>query len=429
MNCAECKEILFAYLEGLLAESEKHAVTEHLKDCHTCQAELKQLTSLQERLVGNGRAVAQSDLEDEVLNRIIREQNVRLKAAGKAGAGLKLRRLIMRSSVTRIAVAAAVLVVAALGVNYMMAPSVTFAEVIKPILNARTMIFDFIVGDEETSPTINETFVGQRMRKTISNMPGLAMVIDLDSSKMLVLNDADKIASYVDIQGPLQERSQSYVGSMRKMITELQDNYQELGEQELDGRKTIVFEAKGPNEEVKIWADPKTALPIRMELRIGQLFVIMKNFQLDPPIDDSLISMDVPPGYTLGQTDFDMSDATEQDFIESLRIWAEVMRDGMFPEAIGTENVMKQMPLLGEKMMALNLSEEEATQMGMSFGKGMLFHQILETGGEWHYAGAGVKLGDAEKEIFWYKLKDSENWRVIYGDLSVKDVAPENLPK
>jgi hypothetical protein len=155
----------------------------------------------------------------------------------------------------------------------------------------------------------------------------------------------------------------------------------------------------------------------------------MKNFQLDPPIDDSLISMDVPPGYTLGQTDFDMSDATEQDFIESLRIWAEVMRDGMFPEAIGTENVMKQMPLLGEKMMALNLSEEEATQMGMSFGKGMLFHQILETGGEWHYAGAGVKLGDAEKEIFWYKLKDSENWRVIYGDLSVKDVAPENLPK
>jgi hypothetical protein len=271
MNCAECKEILFAYLEGLLAESEKHAVTEHLKDCHTCQAELKQLTSLQERLVGNGRAVAQSDLEDEVLNRIIREQNVRLKAAGKAGAGLKLRRLIMRSSVTRIAVAAAVLVVAALGVNYMMAPSVTFAEVIKPILNARTMIFDFIVGDEETSPTINETFVGQRMRKTISNMPGLAMVIDLDSSKMLVLNDADKIASYVDIQGPLQERSQSYVGSMRKMITELQDNYQELGEQELDGRKTIVFEAKGPNEEVKIWADPKTALPIRMELRIGQL--------------------------------------------------------------------------------------------------------------------------------------------------------------
>ncbi len=132
MNCAECKESLVAYLEDLLAEPQKHAVTEHLKDCHLCQAEVKQLTNLRERLISNGRAAAQSDLENEVLNRIVREQNVRLKAANKAGAGLKLRRLIMRSSVTRIAVAAAVFVVAALGVHYMMAPSVTFADVIEP---------------------------------------------------------------------------------------------------------------------------------------------------------------------------------------------------------------------------------------------------------------------------------------------------------
>jgi len=134
MNCAECKEILVAYLEGLLAEPQKQAVTEHLKDCHTCQAEVKQLTNLRDRLVSNGRIVAQSDLENKVLNRIVREQNVRLKAAGKAGSGLKLRRLIMRSSVTRIAVAAAVIVVAALGVHYMMGPSVTFADVVKPLL-------------------------------------------------------------------------------------------------------------------------------------------------------------------------------------------------------------------------------------------------------------------------------------------------------
>ncbi len=429
MNCAECKEILVAYLEDLLAEPQKQAVTEHLKDCHLCQAEVKQLTNLRERLINNGRAAAQSDLENEVLNRIIREQNVRLKATGKAGAGLKLRRLIMRSSVTRIAVAAAVLVVAALGVHYMMGPSVTFADVVKPILNAKTMIFDFIVGDEETSPTMHEIIAGQRIRRTISNIPGMTMVIDLESSKMLVLNDAGNTASYVDIQGSLGERTKSYVGAIRKIIAELQDNYEELGEQEIDGQKAVGFVIRGPNEEVKIWADPKTAHPIRMELSLGQLFVILKNFKLDPPIDDSLMSMDVPAGYTLKQTDFDMSNATEQDFIESLRIWAKVMRDGTFPEAIGTENAMKQMPLLGEKMMALNLSEEEASQMGMNFGKGMIFHQLLETGGEWHYAGNGVKLGEADKAIYWYLPEGADTYRVIYGDLSVKDVAPENLPK
>ena len=140
--------------------------------------------------------------------------------------------------------------------------------------------------------------------------------------------------------------------------------------------------------------------------------------------------MEVPDGYTLKETDFSMGDSTEEDFIESLRIWAKVIGDGTFPEAIGTENAMKQVPLLGQKLGTMNLSEEEATQMGMNFGKGMIFHQILETGGgEWHYAGAGVKLGDAETVIFWYQPKNSETWRVIYGDLSVKDVAAENLPK
>jgi outer membrane lipoprotein-sorting protein len=428
MNCAECKEILVAYLEDLLAEPQKQAVTEHLKDCRSCQAEAKQLTNLRDRLVSNGRTVAQSDLENNVMNQIVREQNVRLKAANKAGAGLKLRRIIMKSSIARVAAAAAVLIVAALGVHYMMAPSVTFADVIKPILNARTMIFDFIVGDEETSPLINETFVGQRIRRTMSNMPNITQIIDLDDARILALDDKEKTAAYVDIKGPLQERTKSYVGAIRKIIAELQDNYEELGEQEIDGQKAVGFVIRGPNEEVKIWADPKTALPIRMELSIGQLFVILKNFQFDVPIEDSLISMDVPEGYTLQETKFDLSGSTEQDFIEGLRVWAKVM-DGRFPEALSTENSMKQVPLLTEKIAQLNLSDDETTQMMMKYVRGMLFHQILETQGTGHYAGQGVKLGDAGKAIFWYQPEGSETWRVIYGDLSVKDVAPENLPK
>ncbi len=428
MNCAECKEILVAYLEGLLAEPQKHAVTEHLKDCHLCQAEVKQLTNLRERLVSNGRAAAQSDLENEVLNRIVREQNVRLKAANKAGAGLKLRRLIMRSSVTRIAVAAAVLVVAALGVHYMMGPSVTFADVVKPILNARTLILDMIVGDEETSPFIHEIVVGSRIRRTMSNMENITQIIDLESAKILALDDKEKTAAYVDIKGPLGEGTRNYVEFLRQVIVKLQDNYEELGEQEIDGQKAIGFVARDPNEEVKIWADPKTAQPIRIELRVGQFFAILKNFQFDVKIEDSLISMDVPEGYTLQETEFDLSGATEQDFIEGLQVWAKAM-DGKFPEAVGTEHAMKQVPLLAEKIAQLNLTDDETTQMIMKFVRGMLFLQLLEQQDMGHYAGEGVKLGDAGKAIFWYQPKDSETYRVIYGDLSVKDVAPENLPK
>jgi hypothetical protein len=199
MNCTECKEILVAYLEELLAEDKKLAVTEHLKDCHSCQAELKQLTKLQDRLVSNGKAASQSDLENGVLNRIIREQKVRLKAAEKAGQGLKLRRLIMKNSVTRIAVAAAVVIVAAIGIFSITQPSITFAKVVEPILNARTMIFDSIIGDEETGTKIHEIIVGQKIRRTMSNTPGMTMIVDPENSKMLVLNDKDNSAACVDI--------------------------------------------------------------------------------------------------------------------------------------------------------------------------------------------------------------------------------------
>ena len=434
MNCAECKEILVAYLEGLLAEDQKQAVADHLKDCHTCQAELKQLTDLQERLVSNGRVAAQKDLENDVMNRIVREQNVRLKAAQKATAGLKLRRIIMKSSITKMAAAAVIIIAVLIGMHFIGNPftaTVTFAKVIEPILNARTVIFDFLIGDEESSPVMHEIVVGSRIRRTISNLPNMTSIIDLESAKILALDTEEKTGSYIDIQGPVQEGTRNYIEFVRKVLMELKDSpeVEELGEQEIDGQKAIGFAARGPNEEVKIWADLHTAVPIRVELRLGQLFVIMKNFKFDVPVDDSLVSMNVPEGYTLEQTEVDFTGATEQDFIESLRIWADVLMDGQFPEAIGTENTMKQVPLLGEKLAPLDLQDDEKKQLGMKFIRGMLFLQIYERQDKWHYAGQGVKLGDASKAIFWYQPEGSETWRVIYGDLSVEDVSPEDLPK
>jgi outer membrane lipoprotein-sorting protein len=425
MNCAECKELLVAYIEGLLDESQKQSVAEHLKDCRTCRDELQELTNLQSRLVNNGKAVSQSNLEDEVLNRIVREQNVRLKAASKA---LKLRSIIMKSPFVKIAVAAVIIIAALIVVNPFES-TVTFAKVVEPILKARTMVFDFFIGDEATSPSMHEIFVGQRIRRTMSNVPGMTMIIDTDGAQMLILTDEDKSATYVDIQGTLGDRTKSYVGAMRQIISDLKDNHKKLGEQELDGKKTIVFEAGGRNERVKVWADPETALPVRIELGIGQMFVIMKNFQFDPSIDESLLSMEVPAGYTLKETGVSMGEATEEDFIESLRVWAKVIGGGTFPDEIGTEQAMKNVSVLGQKMATMTLTSEEASQMGMAFGKGILFHQLYETGGRWNYAGAGVKLGDASKAVYWYQPKNSSTWRVIYGDLSVKDVAEKDLPK
>ena len=61
--------------------------------------------------------------------------------------------------------------------------------------------------------------------------------------------------------------------------------------------------------------------------------------------------------------------------------------------------------------------------------RGIMFAHTLPEDCDWHYAGEDAKFGDAETAIFWYRPEGSETYRVIYSDLSVKDVAPGNLPK
>jgi hypothetical protein len=110
MNCTDCKELMIEYIEGLLDESQKQAVSEHLKNCRTCQAEMNELTNIQERLVNNGKKITGSNLENKVMDNIVREQNARLKTAAKAGSALNLRRKIMRSPITKIAAAAVIII-------------------------------------------------------------------------------------------------------------------------------------------------------------------------------------------------------------------------------------------------------------------------------------------------------------------------------
>lgn len=338
--------------------------------------------------------------------------------------------IIMKSRLIKLAAAAVIIIAVLIGLNPFR-PSITFADVVEPILNAKTLILDMIIGSEETGTVMHEIVAGPRIRRTLSNMPNIVQIIDTDSGQMLALDTEAKTASYINIEGYIKDATQNYVKFLRQVIRQVKDGQVEkIGEQVIDGRKAVVFVGRGQNEEVTIWADPETGHPLRIELQVGQMHATMKNFEFDVYVEDALVSMDVPNGYTLQKANVDIGDATEQDFIESLRIWAKVLGDGVFPEAIGTEEVMKQMPAMIEKLKEMNIPAEEGMDMGMKVGLGMIFHQMLYINGvDLHYAGAGVKLGDAQKVIFWYRPKGSETYRVIYGDLSVKDVAPENLPQ
>ena len=63
------------------------------------------------------------------------------------------------------------------------------------------------------------------------------------------------------------------------------------------------------------------------------------------------------------------------------------------------------------------------------YQQGMLFYNMLNSQNDSHYDGKGVKLGTPDRPIFWYKPTGAEKYRVIYADLSVKEVSLEEIPK
>jgi hypothetical protein len=344
-------------------------------------------------------------------------------------------RIIMNSKWTKLAAAAVIVVAVLLGFHFIGSPlgsSVTFAQVIQPILSANTAILDIVIGAEDpNTPVIHDMVMGSRIRRTLSSIPDNVSIIDLQSSRILSLTESKKKAVYIDLKGlpPMP----NYMDQLKNVIVQLQDSPQfvveELGAREIDGRKAVGFLAKHPQAEITIWADAKTGLPIRIDQKTGQLLVIAKNLKFDEPMDDAMFSMDVPPGYKLQQMELDLNSATEADFIEGLRVLAEKFGDGQFPDGVAVEDYLKRAPEITKKCEQLKLSDEEHLSLGKKMQQYLLFTRFFKGEGKWYYRGKGVKLGEAEKAIFWYRPRDSKTYRVIYGDLHVADVAPENLPE
>ena len=342
-------------------------------------------------------------------------------------------RTIMKRPIIKLAAAAVIITAVILGVTQFLGGTVTFADVIEPILNARTVVLDLVVGSEETGLVVHDIVVGSKIRRKFSNMETIR-IIDLDSARALMLDPLDKSAVYMDIQGPLQKGLKNYLDIVRDIVADMKDHpewpVQELGQRRINGQKAVGFLLSGPKIKLTIWANAETAAPIRIELLMGQSQTIFKNIEFDVPVDESLVSMDIPDGYTLHEKELDYTGFDEKDFIIVLQFWAEHVLGGNFPDSVSAEDILKVAPALRQKIDQLNISDEEKMQLGTAMGRGFMFFRQLDPSGiDWHYVGKGVEFGDANTAVFLYRPEGSETWRVIYGDLRVKDVASENLPK
>ena len=380
-----------------------------------------------EKLIKKLRYKTSAETHDKVLGNVLQA----LDEKEKVGATTPdTWRIIMKSPITKIAIAAVIIITAVIFLNPF-ETTVTFADVIQPILNARTASLDIVIGSQGNQPVIHDDVMGSRIRRIFPNMQTPDIIIDLEQQKLLTIDHTKKTATYIGLGGISDLKN--YVEVLQNTITRLQSTpdfqVEDRGTEEFEGQDYLVFVASGESDTVTVWADPETALPVRIEHETPNTLIACDILQFDVPFDESLFSMEAPDGYEVQDAGgIDFSDSSESAFIETLRIWAEIIEDGHFPNSINLEDVVKIGPKFDRGMKRAGLTEEQQTEVATRWGQGLVFIRFFKGQGQWHYAGQGVKLGDGNTPIFWYQPQDSDTWRIIYGDLHAENMNEEDLP-
>lgn len=136
MDCMQIKDRLVQYIEGLLTEEEKALMDNHLSECNDCHREIRLMMEIHERLILSARQNRSADLEGKVFNRIVCEQNKRLKETLKPNPRLEYWRSIMKSRVLRISAATAIVFAAIIGI--------TLFNKSEPIATAQDVLADAV---------------------------------------------------------------------------------------------------------------------------------------------------------------------------------------------------------------------------------------------------------------------------------------------
>ncbi len=388
-----------------------------------------------------------------------------------------LERTRQMKRIAKFAVAATILVAVGILVFWMTigdgSTNIAFARVADALDSLRSATFDATgdmkdpVGGKSIHMKTKGMFLApsrQRMESSIGDKSDTSsvMIMDMQAGKAIMLMPEKKFAIAIHGEQMKKEMEKStghpspdLFEMVRRLVREgssgLGEKAELLGTREIDGRKAVGFRTRPSNaQEFTLWADPQTALPIRVEITTAAMMegqMVMNNFRYDVDLDPSLFNLEPPPGYTT-QT-MNVATPVEEDLLKILRLVAEHNK-GDFPAAIGmNKEIMQAVQAFMKPEMdkletkyGVKLKPGEAPPPAMMAEamknlmplmqkqmQGVMFYMSLKPENDSHYAGKDVKLGTPDRPIFWYKPTGAKKYRVIYADMSVKEMTADEVEK
>jgi outer membrane lipoprotein-sorting protein len=270
-----------------------------------------------------------------------------------------------------------------------------------------------------------------------------AFIVDGRNDHALSLDVTGKTATVIQLKNlPADSPFGQSFQNLRKLIVYAQSgddsSVERLEDETIDGRRVGGFRIRTGSIVIKIWADPETSLPVRVEYASTaepKVREVLTDFQINVNLDESLFSLDVPKGYTVEQVKLDLAKRPIEYLAEALRMAAE-HNGNVFPSALrgkeGIDGVLQQ--AAGKLAEAPGKTQAErrqvAADVGMKLGGafGVLFS--ISPNHDLHYVGNEVKLDTPNRPILWFRVqpKEASKYYVLYADLSFKEVAPEDIP-
>jgi outer membrane lipoprotein-sorting protein len=465
-DCQNRREEIAALVIGELEPKATEELRRHIESCRRCESLYQELVDEEKSIRTTFQKIAQRNesLQGDLIDKLEKSELTAVQKNEKKRKTIKIIwRTIMKSRVGKIAVAAAIIIAVITTIHFFHGPmeSIAFADVVQPVLAARTASFDAALksGDQPVQRSHFLCMAPGLIKQTMSNRT--INIVNYKQNKALNLNPNDLTAKLTWLAPHRDIGASNILAQMQQRIEQamsLSDkSVERLGRKLIDGQDAVGFRVQLSGERdyvigwqgrgaFTVWADPETRLPVRLEWydEAFELNTIATNIELDVYIDESVFSMDIPEGYTLIEAK-EESEAPplavdEQKIIDGLQHWVE-LTGGTFPSSVIGYSAIKDIDPNADisfiqkdwkgfhGYVYVNLPSPQAFIKVMTLlGSGGLIGQ-MPPGTDWHYAGKGVKFGEAKTPIFWYRPKDAATYRVIYGDLAVKDVAPENLAK
>ncbi len=393
-----------------------------------------------EKLIKKLRYKADARTHEKVLGNVLQalDEHERQKSGVTKR---QIWRTIMSNRITKLAVAAAIVIAVLIGLHYFAGPvSVTtsaYAEIAQRLQNARTMLYTV------TTTTSVQGMPDMRMEIAFKEpgfmrmtMPGgYVSVMDCIQGKGLSIMPDKKQFIEMEISNLPGDGGRQQFNTIEKLRSLPERADAVLGEREIDGRTVQGFRVTEDGTTNTVWIDPKTRELVEIEMQFDNApgtSATMTGFRFDADLPDELFNLEPPDGYTRLSLQVDGGEPSEADLVELLRLWSSWSSDGTFPPTLIPAELAKasmEMAKAGKKFGPDQMSEQQQLEDTMKVTRAMMFVMKLPAQSNWRYAGQNVKQGDVQTPIFWYQPSGSATCRVIYGDLSIKDVTPENLPK